>query len=356
MSEKKKTTLINVLKIVAPGTPIRDALEQIISGRTGALIVIGDVEEVEKLCDGGFELNVELHPQKLFELSKMDGAIILDQDLKKILGANIHLVPDPMLSTDETGMRHRTAERVAKQTNALVVSISQRRDVISLYWSNYKYVLEDIRALLAKANQALQTLEKYKIRLNEVSTNLNSLEFQDFVTLLDVGSIIQRFEMVKRVADEVERYIIELGSEGRLIKMQLEELMVRVEEDNMMVLKDYCKDSRRAEKAAKELRRLSSEELLDLTNICRILGYEGDTVNILDKIVHPKGYRLLRKIPRLPVTIVNKIIKKFGDLETIIKASIEDLDEVEGIGEVRAKAIWEGLKRLRGHSTLEQYI
>ncbi len=356
MSGKKKTTLIDVLKKVAPGTAVRDALEQIISAKTGALIVIGDVEAVGKLCDGGFRLDVEFQPQKLFELTKMDGAIVLDEDLKKILGANIHLVPDPTLTTDETGMRHRTAERVAKQTNALVVSISQRRDAISLYWNNYKYALEDIRALLAKANQALQTLEKYKVRLNQVSSNLNSLEFQDFVTLLDVTTIIQRFEMVKRVSDEVERYISELGSEGRLIKMQLDELMAHVEEDNMMVLKDYCKDSRRAEKTGRELGELSSDELLDLTNICRILGYEGDTVNILDKVVHPRGYRLLRQIPRLPATIVSKIIKKFGDLQTILEASIEDLDEVEGIGEVRAKAIWEGLKRLRDHSVLERYI
>jgi len=353
---KKKTTLIDVVKKVAPGTLIRDALEQIISAKTGALIVVGDVEAVEKICDGGFKLDIEFHPQKLFELAKMDGAIVLDHEFKKILGANIQLAPDPSIATNETGMRHRAAERVAKQTDALVISISQRRDLISLYWNNYKYVLEDIRALLTKANQALQTLEKYKIRLDQVSSNLNSIEFQDFTMLLDVTTIIQRFEMVKRISKEVERYISELGSEGRLIKMQLDELMVRVEENNMMILKDYCKDSRRAEKTAKELSILSPDDLLDSTNICRLLGYEGDTVNILDTLVHPRGYRLLRQIPRLPPAIVNKIIKKFGDLQTILEASIEDLDEVEGVGEVRAKTILNGLKKLQEQSVLERYF
>jgi len=356
LAGKNKTTLIDILTKVAPGTPIRDSLEQIISAKTGALIVVGDLEVVKGLCDGGVSLNVEFHPQKLLELAKMDGAIILDQDFNKILGANIHLVPNSSLPTSETGMRHRTAERVAKQTDALVISISQRRDIISLYWDNHKYVLEDIRSLLAKANQALQTLEKYKLRLNQVSSNLNSLEFQDFVTLSDVATVIQRFEMVKRVADEIEKYISELGSEGRLIRMQLDELVAQVEENNMMVLKDYCKDSRRAEKAERELGELDSDDLLDLTSMCRILGYEGDTVNILDVIVHPRGYRLLRQIPRLPFPVVGKIVKKFGDLQTILKASTEDLDEAEGVGEIRAKTIWEGLKRLREQSVFDRFF
>ncbi|MDI6800099.1 MAG: DNA integrity scanning diadenylate cyclase DisA [Actinomycetota bacterium] len=356
MVKKKQASLIEVLKRVAPGTEVRAALEQIISARTGALIVIGDLAAVEKISDGGFKMDVSFDAQKLFELAKMDGAIIMDEDLDKILAANIQLNPDTSYSTQETGMRHRAAERVAKQTNSLVISISQRRDVISLYWDNYKYVLEDIRSLLVKANQALQTLEKYKIRLNQVSATLNSLEFQDFVTLSEVATLLQRYEMVNRAAEEVELYITELGSEGRLISMQLDELMAHVEENNAMVLKDYSKDSRRAERAAKELGDLSPEDLLDLANICRILGFEGDTVNILDTVVHPRGYRMLRQIPRLPFTIASKIVKKFSDLQTILDASIENLDEVEGVGEVRAKAIIEGLKRLRNQSVLDRYI
>lgn len=356
MSKRRQMTLIEVLKRVAPGTEVRDALEQVISARTGALIVIGDVATVEKISDGGFKMNVSFDAQKLFELAKMDGAIILDEDAAKILGANIQLNPDTTFSTQETGMRHRAAERVAKQTGSLVISISQRRDVISLYWDNQKYVLEDIRSLLVKANQALQTVEKYKVRLNQVSATLNSLEFQDFVTLSEVATLLQRYEMVNRAAEEVELYITELGSEGRLISMQLDELMVHVDENNAMVLKDYSKDSRRAERASKELAGLSSEDLLDLTNICHILGFEGETVNILDTVVHPRGYRMLRQIPRLPTTIANNIVKKFSDLKTILDASTEDLDEVEGVGEVRAKAIIEGLKRLRNQSVLDRYI
>ncbi len=356
MAKKKQMTLIDVLKRVAPGTDVRDALEQIISAQTGALIVIGDMAAVEKISDGGFKLNVPFEAQKLFELAKMDGAIIMDEDMTKILGANIQLNPDISFTTQETGMRHRAAERVAKQTESLVISISQRRDVISLYWDNYKYVLDDIRSLIVKANQALQTLEKYKIRLNQVSATLNSLEFQDFVTLSEVATLLQRYEMVNRAAEEVELYITELGAEGRLISMQLDELMAHVEENNAMVLKDYSKDSRRSDRAAKELSDLTSDDLLDLTNICRILGFEGETVNILDTVVHPRGYRMLRQIPRLPATIATNIVKKFSDLQTIISASIEDLDEVDGVGEVRAKAIIEGLKRLRNQSVLDRYI
>lgn len=354
MGARLEQRLVDALKKVAPGTELREALERIISARTGALIVVGDTKNVMPLCDGGFGLGCEFIAQKLFELAKMDGAIIMDEDMTRILRANVHLVPDSSLPTSETGMRHRTAERVAKQTKALVISISQRRDVVSLYIDDMKYVLADIRVILAKANQALQTLERYKIRLDQVFTNLNTLELEDLVTLQDVANLLQRSEMVERVAGEIERYINELGAEGRLIEMQMEELMAGVREDTLMAVGDYCLN-KRAERAKSELAKLSSEDLLDFLKICRILGYEGDP-GILDLSVHPRGYRLLRKIPRLPIKVAKRIVSKFGNLQGILQASIEDLDVVEGVGAVRAKAIWEGLKRIKEHSFLERYV
>ncbi len=352
---KKEQLLMEAVKKVAPGTELREALEHIIDAKTGALIVIGDMEDVLKLCDGGFELDCKFTSLKLFELAKMDGAIILDSEVKRILRANVHLVPDSSLPTSETGMRHRTAERVAKQTKALVISISQKRDVVSLYVNDMKYVLLDLRVILSKANQALQTLERYKTRLDQVLSNLSALEFEDLVTLSDVSTVLQRAEMVERVSREIERYITELGVEGRLIKMQLDELMANVEEERLLVIKDYCRDSQRAQRMRQELLKLSPEQLLDMMEFCQVLGYEGP-VNILDSAVHPRGYRCLRKIPRLPMSVVNKIVDKFKSLQAVLNAGIKDLDDVDGVGEVRAKAIQEGLRKLKEYHLLERYI
>ncbi|MBI4743847.1 MAG: DNA integrity scanning protein DisA [Actinobacteria bacterium] len=353
--KRKEQILIKVLETVAPGTKLRLGLEHIISAKTGALIVVGDTESIMSIANGGFHLDCEFSSQKLFELAKMDGAIILDRDVRRILYANVHLVPDSLLPTDETGMRHRTAERVAKQTKALVISISQKRDVVSLYIDDIKYSLEDIRIILTKANQALQTLEKYKLRLDQVSSNLNALEFEDLVTLIDVITVIQRSEMVERIANEIGVYISELGVDGRLIRMQLDELMGNVVEDSLLVIKDYHIQEVSAEEVKRQLSDLSSENLLDFMEIARILGYEG-TVDILDSPAHPGGCRLLRKIPRLPASVVDKIVERFGTLQHVLQANIEELDDVDGIGEVRAKAIQDGLKRLKEYNLLERYV
>lgn len=353
--KRKEQMLIQALETVAPGTELRLGLEHIISAKTGALIVVGDSEEVMRLSNGGFEIDCEFTSQKIFELAKMDGAIILDKDVRRIRRANVHLVPDSSLPTSETGMRHRTAERVARQTGKLVISISQKRDVVSLYVGDTKYALEDIRVILAKANQALQTLEKYKLRLDQVLSNLSALEFEDLATLADVLMVIQRSEMVERIAKEVRFYISELGIEGRLIRMQLDELMGSVVEDSLLVIKDYCAKKARAENVKKQLADLSSDDLLELAVIGRVLGYEeaGETI---DLPIHPRGYRLLKKIPRLPIAVVDKIVDKFSDLQRVLHASIETLDDVEGVGTVRAKAIQDGLKRLKEYNLLERYI
>jgi diadenylate cyclase len=351
----KEKQLIKALSKLAPGTELREGIEHIISGKTGALIVIGNLKEVLKLSDGGIKVNCGFSSARLVELAKMDGAILIDGDLDKIVWANVHLNPSPELSTSETGMRHRTAERVAKQTNSLVIAISQRRDIVSIYTGSVKYVLPDSEVILAKANQALQTLERYRQRFEQESSNLSYLEFEDMVTLGDVVALLQRGEMVSRVIREIERYIIELGTEGRLVRMQLDELVAGLEEEHLMLVKDYAKQPRQAERIVNKLARLSPEGLLSPLELAKALGYEG-TITVLDTPLHSRGYRLLKKIPRLPLSVVSKVVEQFGTLQRLESATVEELDDVEGVGEVRAKAIREGLQRLKEVNQLERYF
>ena len=348
---------LKTLRLVAPGTDLHEGLESIIRARTGALIVVGDSPEVMALVDGGFRLNCEFTPSRLYELCKMDGAVVLSEDGRQILVANAQLLPDPQVESKETGTRHRTAERVAKQTGKLVIAISQRRNVITLYEGNFKYIIRDIGVTLAKANQALQTLEKYRSVLDHALTNLSALEFEDLATLSDVATAIQRTEMVSRVAREIEKYICELGTEGRLISMQLEELMADVEDEGLMVIRDYlvAHESKSAESIRDQIASWDAEDLLDLGTICRTLGYSG-TANILDQAVSPRGYRVLSKIPRLPMPVIMNIVVTFKTLQGVLNASIDELDGVEGIGEVRAHAIKDGLRRLREHVLLERHM
>ena len=349
----REDKLLQAIELVAPGTPLRVALDDIISASTGALIVLDDGEEILAMSNGGFRLDCEFTPHKLFELAKMDGAIILSKDLRKVLLVNVHLVPDPSLPTSETGMRHRTAERVARQTGALVISVSQKRAVVTLYKGDIRYILEDLGTLLAKANQALQTLEKYRSRLDRVSSTLSALEFQDLVTLGDVVMVAQRAEMVERIAGEIRRYIAELGINGRLIRMQLEELMGNVEDDHTMLLRDYMPGNMRPPDRIKQrLSQLSSEELLDTSLVAAALGH--DHQGGLDIKLSPRGYRMLSKVPRLPWAVITNVVRNFGSFQQLIEASPQSLDEVEGVGTSRAKAIKEGLDRLRQYSILER--
>jgi len=353
----KREAIYESLRIIAPGTSLRDGLENIVRAKTGALIVLGDTEDVLSIVDGGFNISCEFSPAHLYELAKMDGAIVLAHDSKKILYANAQLMPDPFIATKETGTRHRTAERVSKQTGALVISISQRRNIITIYKGNHKYVLKDVSEILNKANQAIQTLEKYKTVLNQATANLTALEFEDLVMVFDIVKVIQRTEMVMRIATEIERYILELGNEGRLISMQLEELTGDAEEDGINIIRDYYihNEDRSYESVMKAVKNLSSEELLDLITIAKLLGYD-DGINSLDLNVRPKGYRVLNKIPRLPSNVLENVIETFGSFQEILKASISQLDAVDGIGEIRARTIKEGLRRFQEQSVLDRHL
>ncbi|MEK3883850.1 DNA integrity scanning diadenylate cyclase DisA [Paenibacillus sp. PL2-23] len=346
-----------LLQIVAPGTPFREGLENVLRAKTGALIVVGYSPEVMEVVDGGFSINCDFSSNYLYELAKMDGAIIMSEDMRRILYANTQLIPNSSIPSIETGIRHRTAERVAKQTGKLVVSISQRRNVITLYQGNLRYSLKDMGVILTKANQAIQTLEKYKAVLNQSLTNLSALEFEELVTLQEVAHVIQRVEMVLRVKMEIGRYVNELGTEGRLISMQMDELVGGVEEDAWFLLKDYAKDhtDEKIREIRGSLKKLSSEELLEASTIVRLIGYP-QTNNMADETVSPRGYRLLNKIPRLPLIIMNNLVERFQYLPRVLMATIEELDEVDGIGEVRARAIKDGLKRIQEQMFIDRQI
>lgn len=347
MRQNSEDTMVDILKMIAPGTEIRLGLENILKSKTGALIVIGDSKEVLDIVDGGFFINVDYTASRLYELAKMDGAIVLSSDLKKILYANAQLIPSYLIPTKETGTRHRTAERTAKQTKELVISISQRRSIITIYKDNLKYVIEDASKSITKANQALQTLDNYRKVFDTKLNTLNEYEFNDIVTLDNVVSAIQRAEMVMKVSEEVQRNIYELGEDGRLIKMQLEELIGNVEKEELFIIKDYLKTKRKsAEKVLDEIIALDREDLLKEQNIAKLLGYDVSD-NYEEKAVYPKGYRILNKIPKMPNNIVENLIQDFKSFQNILVAEIQDLDDVEGIGEVRANSIKQSLRRMQ---------
>lgn len=343
----KDDEMLQCLKMIAPGTSLREGLENVLKAKTGGLIVFGDSEEVMKLVDGGFFIDCDFSPALLYELAKMDGAIILSSDGKRILHANTQLIPDASIPSSETGIRHRTAERVSRQTGELVISISQRRHIITIYKGYFKYILRDLGIILTKANQALQTLTKYKSVLEKALNSLSALEFDDMITVSDVAYVIQKNEMVIRIIEEVEKYIYELGIEGRLVSMQLDELTAGIMDEELMIIMDYLpqEEIKNYKEKIRLLRNLSSDELLDLTSITKIMNI-GSNINALDVPIFPRGYRILNKIPRLPMAIIENLVTSFSKLQMIMSATIEELDSVEGIGEVRARTIKEGLKRI----------
>lgn len=353
----KKELMNNLLQMVAPGTPFRDGLENVLRAKTGALIVVGYSDEVMELVDGGFSINCDFSPNYLYELAKMDGAIILSEDLRKVLYANTQLIPNSSIPSTETGIRHRTAERVARQTGQLVVSISQRRNIITLYQGSLRYSLKDMGVILTKANQAIQTLERYQTVLRQAFTNLSAMEYEELITLQEVIYVIQRLESLLRIKSEINRFINELGTEGRLIRMQMDELVIGLEEEGNYLIKDYIKECTdlKVKEFRQALKKLSSEELLELSNIARLLGYQHH-VMLSDEAIASRGYRILAKIPRLPTLIMNNLVERFEKLSVILMATTEELDAVDGIGEVRARAIREGLKRIQEQVFIDRQI
>jgi diadenylate cyclase len=354
---ERDDSLRDVLATVAPGTWLRDGLERILRGNTGALIVIGWDKTVETLCTGGFPLDVEFSATRLRELCKMDGAVVLASDGGRIVRAATHLMPDPAIPTEESGTRHRTAQRVALQTDFPVISVSQSMRIISLYLGDRRYVLESVGELLGRANQAIATLERYKSRLDEVSNALSALEIEDLVTVRDAAIVSQRLEMVRRIADEVTGQIVELGSDGRLLALQLEELMAGVDADRELIARDYVPTGRRGrepEQVLVEVAELSATDLLDLTLVAKAMGLPS-TPEGLDSAASPRGHRLLARVPRMPGGVLDRVVEHFGGLQKLLAASAEDLQVVDGIGESRARSVREAISRLAEVSIIDRY-
>jgi diadenylate cyclase len=354
---RRDARLLAAIARVAPGTELRQGTDDIIRSRGGALIVIGEPSELAFMFSGGMRLDQPFTPQLLYELAKMDGAIVVDAALSKLAYANVQLMPDPAIASAETGTRHRTAERVAKQTEALVISISQQRETVTLFVGQLRYQLEPIADVLAKTNQALATVETYRQRLEQVLTRLTALEFQNAVMLDDVLVVAQRAEMTTRMAAEVERDFVELGSEGRMIGIQLEELMADVPREKAAVLFDYHAGNGevRVGETLDLFGTLSYKQLLELEELAELLGYPRN-VNPLDYAVTPRGFRVLSQIPRLPENVVQRVVGDLESLDAILRASSRELEAVEGVGQARAREIREGLRRLQEHNLVDRYL
>ena len=391
MSDVRDERRRSALGVVAPGTELRDGLERIVRGNTGALIVLGYDPVVRGLCSGGFELSAEFSATRLRELAKMDGAIVLDRDGRTILRAGVQLVPDPDLPTQESGTRHRTAERVARQSGFPVITVSKSMRVISVYAGGTRYALEDSAALLTRAHQALGTLERHKWRQDQATATLSALEIEDRATLRDVAAVAQRLEMASRIADEIAGFMIELGTDAGLLRIQLAELTAGSRQERELFLRDYAtsvpsygtsdgqtddgqaqpepgtgsgagqSDDGQSEPGtgsgaglcADRLAKLSADELLDMQAVAAAV--RPGMANDLDQPVSARGYRLLGRVPRLPATAIASIVERFGGLQKLLSASVQDLRDTPGLDAALASQVREGLSRLAESALMDSY-
>jgi diadenylate cyclase len=347
VTDRPDDRVLDVLRQVAPGTGLRQGLERILRANTGALIVLGAPPRIESLFTGGFRIDVPFTAQRLSELAKMDGAMVLDEDASRILWANVHLMPDRAVPTVETGTRHRTAERVARQTNVPVISVSHSMRTITLYLDGWRQVLEPSGSVLSRATQAVATLEHYRARFDEAAAALDALELEGRATLREVLILLGRAELVRRLAGELEGHVAELGADGRLLRLQLDEQSAGVDEAELLAVRDYLRPRPgwEAAEVLAELGRLAPEELLDMASMGKALDLIGEP-EALDAMVAPRGYRLLAQVPRLPPAVVERVVERFGSLKVILAVGVEDLEEAEGVGAAGARQLREGLKRL----------
>ncbi len=334
---------------LVPGTALRDGIDRILLARTGALIVLGYDEAVERICDGGFELDVEFSPTRLRELSKMDGAVVLSTDGTHIRRANVHLVPDPALPTEESGTRHKAAERTAAQTGHPVVSVSRSTGIVTVYASGTRRVVQPSEIILSRANQAMATLERYRSRLDEMTRQLSLVELEDYVTLRDVLTVVHCLELIRRVAREIDSDVGELGVDGRQLALQLAEVVGNTEGVRRLVVRDYLRadpvDDAAIDRALAGLDELLEVELLEPTNLAPPLGFPA-TIEALDTGVSPRGYRLLAELPRVSLHAVEPLVSAFGSLPGLLSATTADLEAVDEVDALFARQVREGLSRL----------
>jgi diadenylate cyclase len=355
-SERRRDpSLLDALRRIAPGTELRLGIENVIKGHLGALIVLGDTNDLQFMFSGGMKVDLPFTPQYLYELAKMDGAIVLDAAASRIVHANVQLMPDPTIASAETGTRHRTAERVARQTCALVVSISQQRDTVSLFVGEQRYQLEDVADVLGKTNQAVATLETYRQRLDQVVQRLTALEFQGAVMLDDVLVVLQRLELADRVGQEIVQDLVELGSEGRLLGMQLSELIGELPRDRLALVRDYATGDADPDAAVSQLEELPYQRVLEFGCLAEILGHVNSDSPI-DTPVAPRGYRALSQLPRVNDAIAANLVARFGALDSLLRAPLTELEDVDGLDRSRAREVREALRRLQEHTLADRYL
>jgi diadenylate cyclase len=357
MSPRDDQTLGELLAPVVPGSALRDGLERILHAHMGALIVLGDGPDVLAICSGGFHIDAEMSPQRLSELAKMDGAIVLDRSGERIAWANVHLVPDPSAPTNETGTRHRTAERVARCVEVQVVAVSEEMGTITVYQGGTRRQLRSTDVLVGRANHLLQTLDRFRLRLDEVNASLTACEIEDVVTMRDVATVLQRAELVQRVALEIAELLDELGEHGRLLRLQLDELTLGVADDRRLVVEDYVDVAavRSTNAVLERLAALPTTELLGLEGVVEALAGTDLQRADLDASLAPRGLRLLRRVPQLSPDMVSQLVIHFGDLHRLVRAPLSELAQATGISEDQARLVKDGVARLAESSILDRY-
>lgn len=339
------STLKRTLQSIAPGTALREGLGRIQRSRTGALIVLGFNEDVRSICSGGFEIDVPFTAARLRELSKMDGAVVVDPEHWRIRLANVQLVPDPTIPTTESGTRHRTAQRAARQTHLPAISVSASMGRITVYVGDLHHVVEEPEALMARANLAIDTLDRYTQRLDEVLQTLTVVEMQGSASVRDVATVLQRMEMIRRISTEIASFLDDLGTESRLLALQMDDLLHGSASQRALVLRDYIVNPEDMTQAEAALSDLPGDKLINLVDIANILSLSVFDPTDLDRIVHPRGYRALSLVPRLPWTVMRDVVAHWKTLPDLLNATIEDLQQVESIGFYRAKLIHDSLLR-----------
>ncbi len=344
--------LLEKIKLISPGTLLRKALDDILRANMGALILlVDDPERFPDVIQGGFDINVPFQPEYLYELSKMDGAIIVSEDSKVIFKANVHLIPDPSIETKETGTRHRTAERLAKQLEKVVIAVSRRRNVITLYYKGFRYVVNDTSFVISRVNQAISALEKYRKSFDKSVLELDVMELENRTTLADAVKALEKGLMVLKIDAEIKPYLVELGEEGRLARMQISELTENARDIMELLIMDYSKSPLTLKEASEVLDRML-EIGVEPLEISKALGYEIQSSSQLDDVsVSARGYRLLKYTAKIPMSVSENVVERFRNIFSISRASLTDLKSVEGIGDKRARAILESINSLRMRKT-----
>lgn len=339
---------IRLIKMVAPGTSLRTGIEYIVQAQIGGLIALG-VPKKKGIMEAGFEHNKEFSPNALYEISKMDGAVIITKNADKILFSNVHLHPTTKIHSLETGTRHRVAERFAKETGQSIIAISKKRNVVTVFSGSIKYSLKYIPELLSEVSQAMNTYEQYTKSMRQYYANVTISEIKGVVTVGDVVTAVIKYMTMNRILRVIERKITELGGAGTILKMRLDELSTNIREGDYLI-KDYITEEYldSENEIFTMLDMFTEFGYLEPLNILTVLGYEKN-LSAMDQRVEPRGYRILYKIPKIPENIIQKIIEKFGSFQKIFAASQKELVEVEGIGDVRATLIKEGILKLRNN-------